>query len=79
MPSQDAQRVYADPELAWRVLGLLNLFRLLVASVLSSIAALLPASRLLGSTWPFGFATTNVAMFAAGVGFMGVVARLTDG
>ena len=70
MPSQDAQRVYADPELAWRVLGLLNLFRLLVASVLSSIAALLPASRLLGSTWPFGFATTNVAIFAAGVGFI---------
>jgi two-component system sensor histidine kinase PilS (NtrC family) len=70
MPSQDAQRVSADPDLAWRVLGLLNLFRLLVASVLSTMSALLPGSRLLGSTWPFGFVTTTVAMFAAGVGFI---------
>ena len=75
MALRDADRVYSDPELAWRVLGLLNVYRLLVPSVLSIVAALAPAPRFLGSTWPEGFAVTSAGMFAAGVLFIVLLKR----
>lgn len=73
MAPRDADRVYADPELAWRVLGLLNLYRLLVPSVLSMVAALVPDPKLPGSIWPVGFTATIAAMFAGGIGFIAML------
>ena len=75
MDSRDAERVYGDPDLVWRVLGLLNVFRLLVPSVLSTVAALSPAPRFLGSTWPTLFSTTLAGMFVAGVLCIGMLKR----
>ncbi len=75
MDSRDAERVYGDPNLVWRVLGLLNVFRLLVPSVLSTVAALSPAPRFLGSTWPTLFSTTLAGMFVAGVLCIGMLKR----
>jgi len=67
MSTRDIDRVYGDPELAWRVLGLLNVYRLLVPSVLSVVAGLSAEPRALGITMPALFSASLVGMFAAGV------------
>ncbi|MCU0974853.1 MAG: ATP-binding protein [Steroidobacteraceae bacterium] len=67
MSPRDIERVYGDPELAWRVLGLLNVYRLLVPTVLFVLASLLPAARGPGSAAPGLFTLTIVGMFLAGV------------
>ena len=75
MASQDNKRPYGDPDLVWRVLGLLNVFRLLVPTVLSVVTALTPAPRFLGSTAPVLFSATLVGMFMAGVLCIGMLKR----
>ena len=73
--SQDKERVYGDPDLAWRVLGLLNVFRLLVPTDLYSVAALSASPRYLGSTLPWLFSATVVAMYVMGVLCIGMLKR----
>ena len=75
MTSQDKERVYGDPDLAWRVLGLLNVFRLLVPTVVYSVAALSDSPRYLGSTLPWLFSATVVAMYVMGVLCIGMLKR----
>ena len=67
MPSRDPESGYGDPELAWRVLGLLNIYRLLVPSLLAVTLAIVPATGGIGTVWPALFTMTLVAMFAAGL------------
>jgi two-component system sensor histidine kinase PilS (NtrC family) len=67
MSTSDIERVYEDPELAWRVLGLLNVYRLLVPSVVFVLSVLLPAPRAPGETAPALFGGALVGMFVAGV------------
>jgi len=73
--AQDKERVYGDPDLAWRVLGLLNVFRLLVPTVLYSVAALSESPRYLGATLPWLFSATVVAMYVMGVLCIGMLKR----
>lgn len=73
MASRDTERVYGDPDLAWRVLGLLNVFRLLVPTVLYSAAMLAPLPRYLGATVPPLFLATLGTMFVAGVLCIGML------
>ena len=75
MASPDKDSVYGDPDLAWRVLGLLNVFRLLVPTVLYGVAALSEKPRYLGSTMPSLFAISLVAMFVTGVLCIGMLKR----
>ena len=75
MAPYDTQRAYGDPDLTWRVLGLLNVFRLLVPSVLSVIAALASSPRFLGTTNSALFSATLVGMFVAGVLCIGLLKR----
>ena len=44
----ETEKTAGDPELAWRVLGLLNLYRLVVPSVLVALALLASRPQLLG-------------------------------
>jgi two-component system, NtrC family, sensor histidine kinase PilS len=57
----------AQAALAWRVLGLLNLFRLLVPLVLASLHYLLPESTSVGWADPKLFQNVVMAYFAAGI------------
>lgn len=75
MPPRDPERTYGDPELAWRVLGLLNIYRLLVPAFLSVTLASSPHAVSLGNTWPALFSATIVAMFAAGLGSIVLLKR----
>jgi two-component system sensor histidine kinase PilS (NtrC family) len=72
---RDDERPYGDPDLVWRVLGLLNVFRLLVPTVLSVVIALAPAPRFLGTTSPALFSGTLIGMFVAGVLCIGMLKR----
>jgi len=67
MASRDAERVDGDPDLAWRVLGLLNVFRLLVPTVLYVVLAMGDQSYYLASTLPGLFHWTLLAMYGVGV------------
>lgn len=67
MGTSDIERVYGDPELAWRVLGLLNVFRLLVPPVLLAVAVAAPAARNVGAALPGLFHGSLAGMFAAGI------------
>jgi two-component system sensor histidine kinase PilS (NtrC family) len=67
MASRDAERVEGDPDLAWRVLGLLNVFRLLVPTVLYVVLAMGDESYYLASTLPGLFHWTLLAMYGVGV------------
>ena len=73
MAKRDDERPYGDPDLVWRVLGLLNVFRLLVPTVLSVVVALTPAPRFLGTTSPALFSGTLIGMFVAGVLCIGML------
>ena len=75
MPLRDPEHLHGDPELAWRVLGLLNIYRLLVPTVVYVAAALTPPVRIPGSVLPRIFTATIVAMFVAGVLCIGMLKR----
>ena len=77
MTSRDPERVYGDPDLAWRVLGLLNVFRLLVPTVLYVVLVLGDESSYLGSTLPGVFHGTLIAMYVAGVLSIAMLKRRT--
>lgn len=65
---RESEQAPGDPELAWRVLGLLNLYRLIVPSALSAIAALGGRFLAPGMALPALYYYTLTAWFAAGVG-----------
>lgn len=66
MPAE-IEKTAGDPELAWRVLGLLNLYRLAIPSVLIALALLASRPQLLGAASPAFFITTLAGWFASGV------------
>lgn len=66
MPAE-IEKSAGDPELAWRVLGLLNLYRLVIPSVLIALALLASRPQTLGAASPALFMTTLAAWFATGI------------
>jgi two-component system sensor histidine kinase PilS (NtrC family) len=72
MPPEIA-RTPGDQELAWRVLGLLNLYRLVIPSVLIALALLASRPQLLGAISPALFSTTLAGWFASGVVCIGLL------
>jgi len=72
MPAE-TEKTAGDPELAWRVLGLLNLYRLVVPSVLVALALLASRPQLLGGTAPSLYFATLVGWFATGVVCIGLL------
>ncbi len=71
----DIERTPGDPELAWRVLGLLNIYRLSVPSVLSVLVALASPPHSQGPEFPSVYFFTLVAWFATGVICIGLLKR----
>ncbi len=67
------QSVPPDPELAWRVLGLLNLFRLLVPIVLGIQFTLLPEQGGLGTVAPTIFTWSLGLIWIGGIGFIAML------
>ena len=63
----EIERTSGDPELAWRVLGLLNLYRLSVPSVLLVLFALASRPHSLAPDYPSIYFYTLAAWFATGV------------
>jgi two-component system sensor histidine kinase PilS (NtrC family) len=63
------------PDLSWRVLGLLNLFRLLAPVVLLLVLAFGGDPHLVGSAHPGLFQGTCLAYLATGVGLIAVLRR----
>ncbi len=61
------ERTAGDPELAWRVLGLLNLYRLAIPSVLVALALIASRPQTLGAESPVLYLYTLAAWFATGV------------
>ncbi len=72
MPA-DTEKTAGDPELAWRVLGLLNLYRLVVPSVLVALLLLASRPQLLGAASPAYYFSTLVGWFATGVVCIGLL------
>lgn len=71
----EMERAPGDPELAWRVLGLLNLYRLSVPSVLSVLTAIAAKPSALGAVLPQGFVFTLASWFLSGVLCIGMLKR----
>jgi two-component system sensor histidine kinase PilS (NtrC family) len=69
----ETERTPGDPELAWRVLGLLNLYRLIVPSVLVVLAALASRPQPLGAASPALYYYTLIAWFVTGVICIGLL------
>jgi two-component system, NtrC family, sensor histidine kinase PilS len=69
----DTERTSGDAELAWRVLGLLNLYRLAVPSVLVALALLAHRPHLLGAASPALYLYSLAAWFATGVVCIGLL------
>jgi two-component system sensor histidine kinase PilS (NtrC family) len=69
----DLEKASGDPELAWRVLGLLNLYRLIVPSVLVALALLESEQQMLGAAQPALYIYTLAAWFATGVVCIGLL------
>ena len=65
--SAEIEKTAGDPELAWRVLGLLNLYRLAIPSVLVVLALVSSRPQLLGAANPTLYFYTLAAWFATGV------------
>ena len=63
----EIERGSSDPELAWRVLGLLNLYRLSVPSALSVLAAVSSRPSVLGAVSSRGYFLSLAAWFITGV------------
>ena len=74
MPAE-IERAAGDPELAWRVLGLLNLYRLAVPSVLVVLDLLASHPQTLGAASPTLYFYTLAAWFATGVISIGLLKR----
>ena len=72
MPAE-TEKTAGDPELAWRVLGLLNLYRLVVPSVLVALSLLASRPQLLGAASPTLYFLTLVGWFATGVVCIGLL------
>jgi two-component system sensor histidine kinase PilS (NtrC family) len=68
-------RGHSDPELAWRVLGLLNIFRLLVPIVLVSLFWLGGAPHVVGESAPQLFLWTAAGYFIAAVAAIWLLKR----
>jgi two-component system sensor histidine kinase PilS (NtrC family) len=69
------ERAPGDPELAWRVLGLLNLYRLTVPSVLAVLYLVASQPQTLGAASPTLYFYTLAAWFATGVICIGLLKR----
>jgi two-component system sensor histidine kinase PilS (NtrC family) len=69
----ELERTGGDPELAWRVLGLLNLYRLAIPSVLFALSLLASRPQLLGAAFPTLFFYTLAAWFTTGVVCIGLL------
>jgi two-component system sensor histidine kinase PilS (NtrC family) len=69
----EAERAAGDPELAWRVLGLLNLYRLSVPSVLLALSFLATRPMTLGDAFPGLYLYTLAAWFVGGVVCIGLL------
>ena len=74
MPA-DIEKAAGDPELAWRVLGLLNLYRLTIPSVLIALALLASRPQTLGAASPALYLAALGAWFATGVVCIGLLKR----
>ena len=72
MPAE-IEKTAGDPELAWRVLGLLNLYRLVIPSVLVALALLASRAQLLGAVAPALYMSTLVGWFTSGVICIGLL------
>lgn len=73
MTASDAERVESDPELAWRVLGILNIHRLLVPSLLVVVVGLGAPLSPFGAYEPDLYGVLLAGWFAAGVLFIGLL------
>jgi two-component system, NtrC family, sensor histidine kinase PilS len=71
----DIERAAGDPELAWRVLGLLNLYRLAIPSALTVIALVASRPQTLGAASPALYFYTLALWFATGVVCIGLLKR----
>ncbi len=71
----EIERTAGDPELAWRVLGLLNLYRLSVPSVLVVLALVASQPQTLGVASPAIYFYTLAAWFATGVLCIGLLKK----
>ncbi|MEX0734390.1 MAG: ATP-binding protein [Steroidobacteraceae bacterium] len=69
----EMERMTGDPELAWRVLGLLNLYRLSIPSVLAVLALVASRPQMLGAAFPTLHFYTLAAWFATGVICIGLL------
>jgi two-component system sensor histidine kinase PilS (NtrC family) len=69
----DIERTSGDPELAWRVLGLLNLYRLSVPSLLTVLLALPSRATSPGPDFSSLYFYTLAAWFASGVICIGLL------
>ncbi|HET8692078.1 MAG TPA: ATP-binding protein [Steroidobacteraceae bacterium] len=72
MPA-DTERSPGDPELAWRVLGLLNLYRLAVPAVLMALALLATRPQTLGAQSPTLYLYALAAWFGTGILCIGLL------
>ena len=57
----------APTDLAWRVIGLVNLYRLLIPPSVYAIYTFAGSSSPMGSAWPEVFLWTCVVYFTAGI------------
>lgn len=71
----EAERTTGDPELAWRVLGLLNLYRLSVPAALLVLSLLASPPQVLGAGFPDIYFYTLTGWFAGGVICIGLLKR----
>ncbi len=69
----DIEKTAGDPELAWRVLGLLNLYRLAIPSVLVVLALVSSRPQLLGAANPTLYLFSIATWFATGVLCIGLL------
>ena len=69
----EIEKSVGDRELAWRVLGLLNLYRLAIPSVLVALALLASRPQTLGAESPTLYFYALVAWFATGVICIGLL------
>ncbi len=69
----DLEKTTGDPELAWRVLGLLNLYRLSIPLLLLILSLLPSQPQLLGAAIPHLYFYTLIAWFATGIICIGLL------
>jgi len=69
----EIERTGGDPELAWRVLGLLNLYRLSIPALLVVLSLVASDSPVLGAALPTQYYFTLAAWFATGVFSIGLL------